>query len=144
MKVIIAGDREMNDINLVETAIEQSGFEITELISGGARGADKMGELWARAHNVPIKVFKAEWDNIKAEGARIKARQNPWTKKMEKYNANAGFQRNEEMATYAEALIALQPDGPTHGTQDMIKRAKAHGLTIYVYEKADEDYEYQF
>lgn len=63
---------------------------------------------------------------------------------MEKYNANAGFQRNEKMAAYAEALIALQPDGPTHGTQDMIKRSLAHKLQVFIYEKADEDYEYQF
>jgi len=144
MRVIIAGDREMKDIDLIETAINKSGFKITELVSGCARGADKMGELWARANGVPIKQFKANWDDIKAEGARIKTRENPWTKKMEKYNARAGFQRNEEMAQYAEALIALQPNGPTDGTQDMIKRAKEHELEIFVYEKADEDYEYKF
>lgn len=144
MRVIIAGDRECSDIDLVEKAISQSGFEITEVVSGGARGADKMGELWARANDVPIKIFKAEWYNIKAKDARVKERQNPWTKRMEKYNANAGFSRNQQMADYADALIALQPDGPTDGTQDMIRRAKANDLKIHIYEKPEEDYEYQF
>lgn len=74
MRVIIAGDRELEDINMVTKAIEQSGFDITELVSGGARGTDKMGELWARANHVPIKVFQADWNNIKVDGARIKTR----------------------------------------------------------------------
>ncbi len=139
MKVIIAGDREFNDYDMLERAIEQSGFEITEVVSGGARGSDKLGELWAKAHKVPVKIFAADWDNIKVKGAIVKT--NQWKKK---YNANAGFARNEEMASYAEALIALQPDGPTPGTQDMIKRGKAHKLQIHIYEKQDDEYEYKF
>ena len=144
MKVIIAGDRECNDIDLVEKAIAQSGFDITEIVSGGARGADAMGELWAKANSIPVTQFKADWNNIKAKGARVKIRQNPWNKRQEKYNANAGFDRNQQMADYADALIALQPNGPTDGTQDMIRRAKANNIPIHVYEKPEEDYEYQF
>ncbi len=144
MRVIIAGDRECADLDLIERAVQQSGFDVTEVVSGGARGADKTGELWAKVHNVPVKIFKADWDNVKTKGAIVKTRPNPWTHKLEKYNANAGFSRNEEMAEYAEALIALQPDGPTNGTQDMIKRAKAHKLQIHIYEKADAEYEYKF
>ena len=139
MKVIIAGDRECIDYDLLERAIEQSGFEVTEVVSGGARGGDKLGELWAKAHKVPVKVFAADWNNIKAKGAIVKV--NQWKKK---YNANAGFERNQQMADYAEALIALQPDGPTSGTQDMIKRAKKRGIPIHVYEKQDSEYEYKF
>jgi len=144
MKVIIAGDRECDDYDLVDRAIQQSGFTITEIVSGAARGADKIGEYWARMNNVPVVQFPAKWNDIKQQGAIIKSRKNPWTKKMEKYNANAGFYRNEKMAEYAEALIALQPNGPTSGTQDMIRRAKSHNLKIHIYEKAKEEYEYQF
>lgn len=139
MKVIIAGDRECVDYDLLERAIKQAPFEVTEVVSGGARGADKLGEMWAKAHNIPVKVFNADWDNVKAKGAIIKI--NQWKKK---YNANAGFDRNEKMAKYADALIALQPDGPTNGTQDMIKRAKKHNLQIHIYEKQDNEYEYKF
>jgi hypothetical protein len=94
---------------------------------------------------VPVKVFTPDWDNIKAKGARVKL--NQWKKK---YNANAGFDRNEAMAVYASeskdggGVIAMQIDGDTNGTQDMIKRAKKHNLKLHIEEKKVEDYEYEF
>lgn len=139
MRVIIAGDREFDNYDMLEKAIEQSGFEITEVVSGGARGADQLGEMWAKAHKIPVKVFEADWNNIKAKGAIVKV--NQWNKK---YNANAGFERNQQMADYADALIALQPDGVTPGTQDMIKRAKKRGIDVFIYEKSASEYEYEF
>jgi hypothetical protein len=144
MKVIIAGDRNCIDYSLLEKAIMKSKFDITEVVSGGARGVDSVGESWAKVNKVSVKVFAADWNNIKTKNARIKTRQNPWTKRKEKYNANAGFDRNQQMADYADALIALQPNGPTDGTQDMIRRAKAKGLKIYIYEKSDDEYSYKF
>lgn len=139
MRVIIAGDREFDNYDMLEKAILQSGFEITEVVSGGARGADQLGEMWAKAHKIPVKVFEADWNNIKAKGAVVKT--NQWHKK---YNANAGFDRNQQMADYAEALIALQPDGVTPGTQDMVRRAKKNNIPVYVYEKSASEYEYEF
>ena len=144
MKVIIAGDRTCIDYSLLEKAIQKSNFDITEVVSGGARGVDALGESFAKVKQLPCKIFKADWKNIKQTGATVKSRVNPWTKKSEKYNANAGFFRNEEMAKYAEALIALQPNGPSNGTQNMIKLAKKYNLEIYIYEKDDSDYEYKF
>lgn len=142
MKVIIAGDRECSDYEIIERAVEQAGFEITEVVSGGARGIDRTGEEWAKKNCIPIKLFKAEWDNLKQDGAVVKTKKNPWTKALEKYNANAGFYRNEQMAKYADALIAIQPHGPTNGTQNMIKMAKKEGLKIHEYKKDDSEYEY--
>ena len=142
MKTIIAGDRECDNIDLIELATKESGFEITEIVSGGARGADKCGEIWAKIHDIPVKVFCAEWNNLKQSNANIKTRTNPWNKKKEKYNSNAGFYRNEEMAKYADALIALQPQGPTPGTTHMIKMAKKYGLKIYIYENREYDYDF--
>lgn len=144
MKVIIAGDRTCIDYSLLEKAVQKSNFDITEVVSGGARGVDSLGESFAKVKQLPCKIFKADWKNIKQPGAVVKSRQNPWNKKQEKYNANAGFFRNEEMAQYADALIALQPNGPSNGTQNMIKLAKKYNLEIYIYEKDDSDYDYAF
>jgi hypothetical protein len=36
MKTIIAGSRTIQDYSLVETAIHQSGFPISEVVSGGS------------------------------------------------------------------------------------------------------------
>lgn len=144
MKVIIAGDREIRDLDIINRAVKKSGFDIKEVVSGGARGVDKCGEDWANANNLPIKRFVANWNDLNHKDAIIKDRVNPWNKRIERYNANAGFARNEEMAKYADALIAIQTAGPTNGTQDMIKRAKAHNLKVYIFEKDDQDYKYDF
>ena len=109
MKVIIAGSRTIQDYTLVLNAIKASGYEIDELVSGGARGVDSMGETWAYAHNVPIKQFPAEWD---------------------KYGKSAGFRRNEVMAKYADALILVW-DGQSHGSAHMLKTARAQCLIVF-------------
>jgi glycerophosphoryl diester phosphodiesterase len=142
MKVIVAGDRNITDGKVVIDAIDQAlelGWEITEVVSGAARGVDSLGETWAKLNDIPVKLFKADWNNLKQPGAVIKV--NQWGKK---YNANAGLQRNEQMAQYADALIAVQPNGPTPGTQNMIRMARKYKLKVHLYEKRDEDYEYIF
>jgi len=139
MKVAIVGDRNVFDHHLIDKAIKQSGFDITEVVSGGAKGVDSLAERWASDHGVPCKVFKADWNNISVPGAVIKT--NKWHKK---YNANAGFDRNQQIVDYADAVIAIQPNGPTSGTQDTVKKTKKTNKPLYCYEKSDEDYEYQF
>ena len=52
MKTIIAGSRSIDDITIVAAAVEASGFDITEVISGGARGVDHLGEMWDGRNNV--------------------------------------------------------------------------------------------
>ena len=99
MKVIIAGSRHITDRLAMVKAIEQSRFEITEVVSGTSRGPDTLGESWALANNIPIKVFPAEWS---------------------KFGNVAGPIRNSEMAKYADAAIILW-DGVSKGTLNMIK-----------------------
>ena len=43
MKTIIAGSRSITDIQLLYDAIRESGFQITEVVCGEARGADRLG-----------------------------------------------------------------------------------------------------
>ena len=110
MKVIIAGSRQINDPALVEAAVAKSGFEIGEVVSGGARGVDALAERWGKAQGVPVRVFKADW---------------------EKHGRAAGPIRNRAMADYADALIAIW-DGQSRGTANMISEAKTRGLSMYV------------
>ena len=126
MKVIIAGGRDILNYNFVLAGIAQSGFTIDEVVSGKAKGVDKLGEDWANANGKPITPFKAKWHNLgvakvvkKHTGGRA-------------YNALAGNQRNEKMAVYADALIAIW-DGKSKGTKDMITRARNHGLHVFIY-----------
>lgn len=112
MKTIIAGSRTIDTYTAVALAVARSGWatEISEVVSGGARGVDALGERWALEHGVPVARMPADW---KAHGKA------------------AGPLRNEQMAVYADALIAIW-DGASTGTADMITRARAHGLRVYV------------
>jgi len=139
MKCIIAGDRNIVNKAILEKAIKKSGFTITEVVSGGARGADTLGEEWAKENGIPVKEFPADWNNLAVKGAVIKT--NAWGKQ---YNAAAGTFRNKQMADYADALIAIQTNGKTPGTQNMIKLAKENELEVFVYERETSDYTYLF
>ena len=58
MKTIIAGSRSFNNFPALEKAILYvlQDNKITEVVSGMARGADTLGETWARNNNISIKI----------------------------------------------------------------------------------------
>ena len=113
MKVIVAGSRGITDAKLVHGIIDRSPFRITELVSGGARGVDQMGESWAFVHNLPIKRFIPHY--------------HVWNPKV------APLLRNVDMANYADALIAVWKDG-SNGTKHMIDQMKTLNKPYYVVE----------
>ena len=114
MLTIIAGPRDYYVYKSLLEAIDKITWEITEVVSGRAKGVDSLGERWAKEHGIPIKPFPADWD---------------------KYGRKAGIIRNTQMADYvgsAGALLALW-DHQTIGTGNMIETAKKKGLTVYVH-----------
>lgn len=125
MKTIIAGTRTIEAYDAVKNAIEESGFDITMVVSGVCRGVDKLGERWAKENTVPVNPFPADWDNITHPDAVIKT--NRYGKK---YDAKAGHRRNKQMAEYADALIVIW-DGFSPGTKNMIETAERNGLSIH-------------
>jgi hypothetical protein len=111
MKTIIAGSRTCNSIQQINEAVSKASWIPTTVISGTARGADQLGEQWAREHKIPIIKFPANWDR---DGKA------------------AGYKRNEVMANNAEALIAIW-DKTSKGTEHMINIAKRKGLKILIH-----------
>ena len=110
MKVIIAGSRGITDFALMEQAVSESQFEITEVVSGGACGVDQLGERWAREHDVAIRQFLPDWHT---------------------HGKSAGFIRNDLMVKYADALIVLW-DGASRGTKHTLEQAQRKGILIYL------------
>jgi len=110
MKVIIAGSRHIEDYELLEEAIKASGFEITKVVEGGARGVDSMARKWGDSEGIPVETHKADWDSL---------------------GKSAGPRRNEGMAKVADALIAIW-DGESPGTKHMIGVAERRGLQVHV------------
>jgi hypothetical protein len=113
MKVIIAGSRDIEDYNTLLAAIKECPFngEITEVVSGGARGVDRLGEKYARESNLSLLKFIPDWET---------------------HGKRAGYLRNTKMAKNADALIAIW-DGESNGTKHMIETAKSLGLKYFVY-----------
>lgn len=108
-KTIIAGSRTITDYTVVCDAIAAAKWTITEVVCGGARGVDMLGARWGREHDVPVRMFPAEWD---------------------RYGRRAGYERNKVMAAYADALVAVTMG--SKGTAHMIEVAEAMGLRVYV------------
>lgn len=117
MKTIIAGSRDIPmdhayyGIGLCMGTMSKKGMNVTEIVSGGARGVDKFGEEIGVQYGIPVKVFPAHWDA---------------------YGKKAGFLRNAAMAEYADALIAIW-DGKSRGTKMMIELAQKKGLPVEIY-----------
>jgi predicted Rossmann fold nucleotide-binding protein DprA/Smf involved in DNA uptake len=59
MKTIIAGSRYIQDYSLLDKVIKKSGFKITEIISGTAKGVDRLGEKYALDNNIPLSKYPA-------------------------------------------------------------------------------------
>lgn len=110
MKVIIAGSREITNYQLVLDAIAESGFEITEVVCGMARGVDLLGKRYGDENEIPVKEFWPKWD---------------------KHPKMAGKLRNTDMRYYGDALIAVH-DGVSTGTKDMISKMERAGKPVYV------------
>lgn len=112
IKIIVAGGREFNNYNLVKEKLDYfiGNNNQVEIVSGKAKGADSLGEKYAKEKGLPVKEFPADWDQ---------------------YGKKAGFIRNSQMAEYGTHLVAFW-DGKSAGTKMMIGLAKDKGLKVRV------------
>ena len=115
-RIIVAGGREFTDYALLsetlDAVLERYTHSDTIIVSGCCRGADALGERYAKTHKIPVKRFPADWLQ---------------------YGKAAGPIRNRQMAEYASAgdgmLVAFW-DGKSRGTASMIQLAEKFGLRI--------------
>ncbi len=113
MKIIIAGGRDFTNYELLKHFVAECLLGIVgdiEIVSGGAKGVDELGELFAFEHKLKLTKFPADWN---------------------KYGKSAGPIRNAEMANYANMLIAFW-DGQSKGTKNMIDCATKKGLVVKI------------
>lgn len=124
MKLAIIGSRTFKDFELL--AREADKLNPSEIISGGAQGADTLAFGYARSRGLPIKVIIPKWSDINHSGARIKV-----NKFGKKYDALAGMRRNTEIIAAADRVLAFH-DGTSAGTWDSIQKAAAAGKPCLV------------
>jgi len=107
MKTAIVGSRGITDYDQLLKVVE--GTAITEVISGGAAGVDKLAERFAQEKGLPLTIIRADWRKGK----------------------EAGPMRNQQIVEAADQVIAIW-DGQSRGTADTIRRAKKVGKPVKV------------
>jgi len=126
MKLAIVGSRNVTDYNLIKSNVDElrkvsliGGFrgvvpcgkeDVTEIISGGARGVDSLAARYAGEHDLKLTVYPADWDKYDSNGVRYTDR-------------GAGYARNHIIAKNCDVMIAFW-DGTSVGTKHSIKIAK--------------------
>ena len=119
MKVVVAGGRDFKDYYLLKETLDnfqQEYGNITEVVSGTAKGVDKLGEQYANENKIPIKRFVPDWEGL---------------------GKKAGHVRNRKMGDYAKehnGMLAAFWDKQSKGTKGMVDYAKKIGLkSVVVY-----------
>lgn len=112
MKVLICGSRNITDPALVSQAVSHSGITPTHIISGGAKGIDRLAAYaYAVSRGIGFTEYPADW---------------------ERYGKRAGFIRNYAMVGAADAVIAVW-DGESPGTKHSVEFARSCGKQVFVY-----------
>lgn len=121
-RVIIAGSRDFEDYDLLCKKCDyylskklQDPFLTVIVVSGHAKGADSLGERYAKERNLRCEVFPADWEGL---------------------GRKAGMVRNIKMAKISNcAIVFLSAYGENIGSQNMIELAKKQGLPIRIVEE---------
>lgn len=111
-KIIVAGSRTFNDMDMLERILLPLGddYEEAAIVSGMARGADRLAYEFCKKYKIKCYEFPANW----ASGIR------------------AGYERNIEMANFSDVLVAFW-DGQSKGTAHMIKAMQNRNKRTLIY-----------
>ena len=107
MKVAVIGSRGIENLNISEYIPK----EITEIVSGGARGVDTLARNYAEQKDLKLTEFLPEYN---------------------KFGRSAPLKRNIQIIEYADLVIAFW-DGKSRGTKFVIDNCKKLGKECVVH-----------
>ena len=110
MRVLVCGGRNFSDGGLLYQALDDLHEEhkFTEVIEGGASGADEGARSWAKDRGVDVVTYWANWF---------------------KYGKAAGPIRNEKMISEGKPTLVVAFEGG-YGTAHMIATAERHSIKV--------------
>lgn len=113
MKIGIVGSRGFNDLNaMIEFIFQYIMIEaITCVVSGGAIGADKLGEHFADLYNLEKEIYYPDWKNL---------------------GKAAGMIRNTDIVLNSHRVFIFW-DGKSKGTQDTIRKCIKYKIPHHIY-----------
>jgi len=123
-RVIVSGNREFTEYGVVkefmdrvvmnDLACVRSGDVGMEVVSGGCRGVDKLGERYGKEFGCGVRVFKAEWGL---------------------YGKSGGPIRNGVMGKFSmkeKGVLVSFWDGKKGGSSNMIDVGLKLGIPVYI------------
>lgn len=112
MKIAIIGSRSFTDYTLLCTTVDahlaKYKLRATQIVSGGAKGADKLAEKYALENQLEMIIYKPDW---------------------EAFGKRAGIIRNTYIVENSELIFAFW-DGVSKGTKNTIDQSLALGTPI--------------
>lgn len=110
MRIAVIGSRSYNDYELMKRTLDEYKGIVSLIVSGGARGADSLGEKWANENNVEKLIFLPDWN---------------------KHGKAAGFIRNKDIIENSDLVIGFW-DGLSKGTEHSLNIAKSKGKQVRI------------
>ena len=109
MKVAVIGSRTFTNKKLLYEILNRI-EGIDAIISGGAKGADSLAEVYAKENNLKTIIYKPEY---------------------EKHGKSAPFVRNRQIINDCDIVVAFW-DGASRGTKYTMEYAEKQNKKIYV------------
>lgn len=113
MRLGVVGSRSFKDVDLfndVMAKITEDYRDDLVIVSGGAKGADKLAREWAVYNDVECIEYLAQWDE---------------------YGLAAGYRRNTTIVNDSDQILAFW-DGDSNGTLDTIIKAVKSGKLVMI------------
>lgn len=115
IKLAVVGSRSFNNYdalkNVIDGICEDFDYEITAIVSGGARGADALGEKYADEYVIDKEIYPADWN---------------------RFGKRAGYLRNEDIIKACDVCVCFW-DGESHGTKHDIELCRFYKKPCFIY-----------
>lgn len=113
MKIAVIGSRNLNIKNLEKYLSD----DVSEIVSGGAKGVDSSARDYAQQNKIPLKEFLPDY---------------------RRFGRGAPLKRNLQIIEYADMVIAFW-DGKSHGTKYVIDNCKKMNVPVRIVTIAQEN-----
>lgn len=110
MNLAVVGSRLFDDYEYMKGILKF--HPCTQIVSGGAKGADTLAKKYATEHGIPIIEILPNW-NV--------------------HGKSAGYLRNNAIVEKADEVVAFVVEGHSKGTQHTINIAEKTGKPVHIY-----------
>ena len=107
-KIAVIGSRTFTDYDVLKKALDQ--YPAFILVSGGAKGADKLAEQYADEKGYEKIILKPDW---------------------KKYGKGAGLKRNQEIINLADEVVSFW-NKMSEGTGHSLELARKKGMPVTI------------